>query len=761
MTKETSVLRGLAVFGAAWQLLWLLTQAGVRASVREDPVGWPSLFLLVSFVAWAAIWPSLFGPLRDLRRLRWVHITIIAAVFAAGVALIIWPESSGSNTSLSGALVITLAAGLAGLYLDRRVGVLTVVVMVAFESVLVVANHVQGGESFPLSVDLVYPAYGLAIGFAAVASRHALVISARAQDASTQELARQQQARAASESIDEQMSAAEARVHESVLNTLTAIVRGGLDTDDQTRLRMRERAAEAGDVLKQLTEGSDMSGEWVGDLRTDLAKATNDLRRSGLQVTWTGVLAPESATGDAAYRAMGRAVREALQNIHRHASARNVRIHGTIVRANGGAHWRIEVSDDGVGFDPMARGFGLQAVVVDGLSAVDGWVRIESDLGQGTSIDLHAPVMEFAALESADPAVVGPLRAIGAPVLVAFTAFTVLVAGATWQFVTNPTANALALAVFAATATVLGWAIFFDPHPFLRWWVAAVVLIGVPIMTRVEKAAEATASPVGDWSSEAGAALLFIVVAAGAWWMAPLALLSWLTAQDQFIEELTQPGTIVIVIAAILGWTLRRANDQTRRTRVDVEDERAALGASQERLLEFRRRYADVDAASLIHLLRSLAEGTMDPRDEWVREECARQERMFRSVLMLHPESNFLHRDLVKLAVIARDEGIDLTVKVDEDAQSSGALRGMTTAQRLLRAARPGSSARASVTRVADRDLFRLVVMLTSEARGRIPAGVELLDEEQGLVAYEESCGLGPDAARSGYDGTDRTPAGI
>lgn len=84
-----------------------------------------------------------------------------------------------------------------------------------------------------------------------------------------------------------------------------------------------------------------------------------------------------------------RIVQEALTNAARHAAARQV----DIVVAKEGDHWRIEVRDDGRGFDPAAPradGFGLIGMH-ERATMLDGKLDIASALGQGTHITLHLP----------------------------------------------------------------------------------------------------------------------------------------------------------------------------------------------------------------------------------------------------------------------------------------------------------------------------------------------------------------------------------
>jgi signal transduction histidine kinase len=91
---------------------------------------------------------------------------------------------------------------------------------------------------------------------------------------------------------------------------------------------------------------------------------------------------------------------EALQNIAKHARASGVTVH--LSRTDG--HLDFEVTDDGVGFDPTARGYGTGTQgMADRLAALGGELTVTSSPGSGTKVTGRVPA---AALESS-PATLG------------------------------------------------------------------------------------------------------------------------------------------------------------------------------------------------------------------------------------------------------------------------------------------------------------------------------------------------------------------
>jgi signal transduction histidine kinase len=131
---------------------------------------------------------------------------------------------------------------------------------------------------------------------------------------------------------------------------------------------------------------------------TGLGPALQDLirrlrERTGLTVTLAADDAAAKATDERA-ETVFRIVEEALRNVERHAGAQQVHVSLSTVAADGQlARTRVEVVDDGVGFDPLLprpghyglRGIREQAVLIGASLAV------HSAPGQGTRVELELP----------------------------------------------------------------------------------------------------------------------------------------------------------------------------------------------------------------------------------------------------------------------------------------------------------------------------------------------------------------------------------
>ena len=734
----TATVRGLVVFGAVWQALWFAGDPTLRGTVTAGVRDLASLLIAASIIAWLATLVALFGPRRSLVVAQRIQISAMAALAVSG--LILTANSvTGADGWLVGASIVNLASGLAGLILARRVAVIVIATIVTVDAVLVSVVVVAGQAGQTWSLAMVYPLYALTLGLACASARNSLVRSAMNRDDSAAELRNQHRARATSEFADASIASAETRLHETVLNTLTAIERGGFGSDTDTQNRLRERAEESAEVLTLLSEGSMAGPSWTGDLRVDLAGAIVDLEATGVQVHLVGDLSRDVAAGeidDATYGALASAVRESLINAYRHAHATTVTVEGRVLQESRQDRWSVRVDDDGCGLGGSPAGFGVINIIGEGVECAGGRSTVGSNPRGGTRVTLDVPITTSASARSANST--SPLRAVGVPMVSAFTLFTAYSALVTWNFAQRPDFNVVALALFLSTAAVLLLASRERRYTWMPSWACVTALVLVPAMMLVEVQAQAVPNSVGDWTSEVSAVFLFVVVATGPRWTGPLAIIAWLIGQEGQLVELAKPGTFVIVIAMVMGWGLRRTYRQTQADRQEAGVERAALAVSQDKVANAQQRYADVDTDALSEMLRDIARGDIDPGDDDVRRTCARYERMLRSVMHLRPESSMIERDLLRLVAVAHDRDIELNVVVADAASARDGLDTFDDVRQLLDVAVPGSSARATISHDAKGFVFRFVGHVDPTKAARVCDHCEVMDEEQGLVSIEE-----------------------
>lgn len=137
----------------------------------------------------------------------------------------------------------------------------------------------------------------------------------------------------------------------------------------------------------------------TGGLAAPLTRITSELATQSNADVTLGIDPNLPRLHTATEVAILRAAQGALANVRRHAGARHVRV--TLTRADGQV--RLDVVDDGVGFDPtaiaaepsLAGGYGLRALG-ERLAAIGGGLAIESEPGQGTAISVTVPFVPAA-----------------------------------------------------------------------------------------------------------------------------------------------------------------------------------------------------------------------------------------------------------------------------------------------------------------------------------------------------------------------------
>jgi signal transduction histidine kinase len=166
-------------------------------------------------------------------------------------------------------------------------------------------------------------------------------------------------------------------LHDTILNTLTALARAGAD-DPVARCRqdvaLIESALAAPEAPPGLTDG--------------INAVTAAMRARGLDVQVTGAGPPVPAPVAAAVVS---AVREALSNVAAHAGTSRAWVE---VCGTGPSGLRVMVRDKGTGFDPATvdpTRLGLRRSIAERLSDCGGHAAIQSAPGRGTVVQLSWP----------------------------------------------------------------------------------------------------------------------------------------------------------------------------------------------------------------------------------------------------------------------------------------------------------------------------------------------------------------------------------
>jgi signal transduction histidine kinase len=170
---------------------------------------------------------------------------------------------------------------------------------------------------------------------------------------------------------------AERRIHETVLNTLSAISMGvGVDEPDAIRAACRSDLDHLDRIPRPLST-------WTGTAA--VVAAVEAAETAGLRCTVSGesheALEPFTAW------ALRDAIAESLTNILRHAGVDEAEL-----RVSGGAMTLVTISDKGRGVDAThPQGFGISTSIRSAIRNVGGTATLNSELGRGTVVTLTVP----------------------------------------------------------------------------------------------------------------------------------------------------------------------------------------------------------------------------------------------------------------------------------------------------------------------------------------------------------------------------------
>jgi len=450
----------------------------------------------------------------------------------------------------------------------------------------------------------------------------------------------------------------ERMLHDTVLNTLTALVR--LGSGPATLMRQCEDDISLIERMLGDPDDDDLSGSGLYYAITAVAA---EMRTRGLIVHVQGIPAPgaEPDLPPQAVRATRYAVREALVNVMNHAGTGEAWVEVSLA-ADG--ELRVIVRDAGAGFDRVMVGparLGMRHSIIERVTDQGGRASIQSGPGKGTVVELRwqtgsraAPAIAggsegpnwaasqdrlvHGSYESELPRVLGVVAALWQ------LAFLIQVLGYLHEY-REPL---VPVVVWAALTAAAFWLIPRTRTGDLTGRASACAMALVVVAVSLDGWAGRTPGSAGsvDWAISGSSWLIALVaVSRPAWEWACGALLAFAAhlafSANLFgtptlgLSKLTASAHALAVIGIIFA-----AIRPTLRAQAGIAVRRAALASQSAAkadavaaIREDRRVRLALLEAEALPLLHAIAAGTLEPADSAVRDRCARLATTFRRSL--------------------------------------------------------------------------------------------------------------------------------
>jgi signal transduction histidine kinase len=211
---------------------------------------------------------------------------------------------------------------------------------------------------------------------------------ADASAAAAVELAAARARQASEESRDTERTRQYRMLHDTVLSTLSALARGGLDPSDPL---VRQRCAADADYLRGLiSSGGAAAGN---QLQGELAAVGRSQAALGLRVHVHCADIPPDLP-EPVVRGLTDACREALNNVIKHSGGSQAWVTAVGPDPHSpGPLATVTITDRGRGFDPgrVGPGLGMRESISGRMSEIGGVAQVDSSPGQGTTVELAWP----------------------------------------------------------------------------------------------------------------------------------------------------------------------------------------------------------------------------------------------------------------------------------------------------------------------------------------------------------------------------------
>ena len=381
MHNRIFLVRGIAFLRLAQLLLWPASMMfGMTAGIENPALATVTIVLQT---LWSLIWVTIVLSRNDIPGWSlWADVSINAsAAVAAGLACYPWDALSWSNSAVP--LALGSMFSLALFFPARQVALAWIILSAgigAGASVAMLQQPAMITTYFStLVMLLVMATLGALVG-------HRLRALAENAGRAAEALEDALQWRRATEIQGSERTRQYRTLHDTVLSTLSALARGSLDAADP--LVQRRCAADA-EYLRSIISSADRSA--VNRLQGELAALGREQAVLGLRVHHQVADMPATVP-DEVVATIRDASREALNNVLKHSGQSQAWVTGRgDPSGNGGV--TVTVTDRGRGFNPHAHspGLGLSGSIIARMAEIGGSAVIESEAGQGTSVELRWP----------------------------------------------------------------------------------------------------------------------------------------------------------------------------------------------------------------------------------------------------------------------------------------------------------------------------------------------------------------------------------
>ena len=680
-----------------WQIVMILS-----AVLSLGTSGWPLVAAQAALAGYA-----LFA----IRAARDVPVGFVPLVMGGlGVAGYLASRDIDSVLVFAACWQINFATCAAGLMILARWIVPAVVGAAATTSILVFLLLPEWGSQFPVTITVTQSAIIIAIRLA-VPALFSLATRADEEEASAEDArSRVEVAHRVSAEVAEQSR----MLHDTAINTLSAIASGGAAIADREQVRQQCRR----DVATLDALRGERARAVSHDMRLPevFALPGVPIRRHGLSDEAIEHLSRELPR--ATVTGMARATREAVLNANKHAEASVIDI---AVSAHDG-RLVVEVRDDGNGFDgSLPPGRGLASSVFGRGRDLGFDADLRTAPGEGTAITLTAatgpaqetPPTSTRLHDDVDDIVAALSRRAG----------LVWSAGATVVSIVLTVAGGsnrdLALFPMIATMSAVWLAFTIIPPRPPRWW-EVLAITGSTVLVFGLSAGATSFGTDGavHWQALAATAPFTLLLSWRATRRAVLiASITWavsVVGMSAIVAPHSITGAAIVLVAGCVGGTfsygwagfLRNvatlsadaasAHRRSLEAQRAADAERAAQGAY--------RRWVDAGIDSAAALLRSISDGRRDPQDAVTRKACGIEEEYLRQLVLVSPELVHLGRAIMPTLKRARDQGVPLRLRLGgQDAADDAQARSLASVVlRALARAAPGHPLTVSVFPVQD-----------------------------------------------------------